>query len=160
MLLRHKGQVVKFIRLDNAGENKALEQLCARKRRNFDFEYTPRDSPQYNGKVERKFATLWSRVRSDLNAVKFPKRMRHGLWSECARHATDIENLLVTKNKKELGPSYRQFYGSDWAGVEYLHQFGEMGVIKTARKIQNKLENKGTTMIYCGRAVNHGADVH
>jgi len=33
-------------------------------------------------------------------------------------------------------------------------------VIKTARKIQNKLENKGTTMIYCGRAVNHGADVH
>jgi len=110
--------------------------------------------------VERKFATLWSRVRSDLNAAKFPKRMRHGLWSECARHATDIENLLVTENKKELGPSYRQFYGSDWAGVEYLHQFGEMGVIKTARKIQNKLENKGTTMIYCGRAVNHGADVH
>jgi len=34
-------------------------------------------------------------------------------------------------------------------------------VVKTARKIQNKLEtNKGTTLIYCGRAANHGADVH
>ena len=44
---------------------------------------------------------------------KFPKRMRHGLWSECARHATDIENILVTENKKELGPSYKQFYGSE-----------------------------------------------
>jgi len=156
-----RGKTVKYIRLDNAGENKALEQLCARKKRNIDFEYTPRDSPQYNGTVERKFATLWARVRSDLNAAKFPKRMRHGLWSECARHATDIENILVTENKKdELGPSYKQFYGSDWPGVEFLHQFGEMGMVKTARKIQNKLENKGTTLIYCGRVANHGADVH
>ena len=41
-----RGKTVKYIRLDNAGENKALEQLCARKKRNIDFEYTPRDSPQ------------------------------------------------------------------------------------------------------------------
>jgi len=67
---------------------------------------------------------------------------------------------LQRTRSNELGPSYKQFYGSDWPGVEFLHQFGEMGVVKTARKIQNKLENKGTTLIYCGRAANHGADVH
>ena len=66
---------MKYIRLDNAGENKALEQLCARKKRNVDFEYTPRDSPQYNGKVEQKFATLWARVRSDLNADRKSTRL-------------------------------------------------------------------------------------
>ena len=44
----------------------------------------PRGIPlsRYNGKVERKFATLWARVQSDLNAAKFPKRMRHGLVSK------------------------------------------------------------------------------
>jgi len=152
---------VKYIRGDNAGENKMLEQLCIKKKRAIKFEYTPRDSPQYNGKVERNFATLWNRVRSDLNAAKVTSDVRHGIWAECAsRHATDVENIIVTPKKTQVGPSYKQFYDRDWKGVRHLHQFGEMAVKKTGIKSQGKLRNKGTTMMYCGRANNHGEDVH
>ena len=159
-VLSSQGKTVRYIRGDNAGENKMLEQLCIKKKRGIEFEYTPRDSPQYNGKVERKFATLWNRVRSDLNAAKLSKDLRHGIWTECAKHATDVENIIVTPKKSQAGPSYMQFYGRDWKGVKHLHQFGEMAVIKTGMKSQGKLRNKGTTMMYCGRANNHGEDVH
>jgi hypothetical protein len=45
---------VKAIRCDNAGENKDLENKCLKNAKlcNIQFEYTPRDSPQFNGKAE------------------------------------------------------------------------------------------------------------
>jgi hypothetical protein len=87
------GCKVKTIRCDNAGENKDLENKCIKddKLCNIQFEYTPRDSPQYNGKVERKIAVLTGRVRSMLTAAGLPDKLRPKLWAEAARTATDVE---------------------------------------------------------------------
>ena len=69
--MKKNGTPVKFIRLDNSGENKALQELVDNDPvLNVSFEFTPRDSPQYNGRVERKFAFLWNGVRAILNAFK------------------------------------------------------------------------------------------
>ena len=46
---------VKFLRVDDAGENFALEKQCKRQNLNVKFEYTGPRTPQRNGKVERKF---------------------------------------------------------------------------------------------------------
>ena len=54
--LESKGFPVKFIRMDNGGENKALIELCRVK--GIVAEVTPPHTPQYNGVVERKFATI------------------------------------------------------------------------------------------------------
>ena len=48
---------VKYIRLDNSGENKALEQECLRLGLGIQFEYTAPGTPQQNGVVERSFPT-------------------------------------------------------------------------------------------------------
>jgi hypothetical protein len=58
------------------------------------FEYMGPGTPQYNGRVERKFATLYGRVRAMLNAVKATKVFGEGVWAEAAKTATDIENMV------------------------------------------------------------------
>ena len=79
---------VKYIRCDNAGENKSLEKRCLREGFGVQFEYTAPDTPQYNGRVERKFATLYSRVRVILNRSMVPSGLRQKLWAEAAQLAT------------------------------------------------------------------------
>jgi transposase InsO family protein len=73
------GRTVKFIRCDNAGENKALEKACLKEGLGIQFEYTAPGTPQQNGKVERKFATLNARVRAMLNHAGLPSKLRQGL---------------------------------------------------------------------------------
>jgi transposase InsO family protein len=80
----------KKIRCDNAGENNTLEKLCEREELGIQFEYTSPGSPQYNGKVEQKFATLYARIRTMMNAALLPRHMRDRLWAEAATIATQI----------------------------------------------------------------------
>jgi hypothetical protein len=61
--------IVKVIRCDDAGENKVLELRCIHAQLGINFEYTGPGTPQYNGRVERKFATLYGCVRTMLNAA-------------------------------------------------------------------------------------------
>ena len=46
-----QGKEVKYIRCDNAGENKSLEQKCIESGLDIAFEYTALYSPQFNGRV-------------------------------------------------------------------------------------------------------------
>jgi hypothetical protein len=56
-------------------------------------------TPQFNGRVRRKFATLYFKVRAMLNAAKLPAVKRKGLWTEAARKATHLKNILVSTRK-------------------------------------------------------------
>jgi hypothetical protein len=62
-----------FIRCDNSGENHDLQNQINDKHPNLvcQYEFTAPDSPQQNDKVERKFATLYGRVRVMLNEAGF-----------------------------------------------------------------------------------------
>jgi hypothetical protein len=53
---------VKFLRLDNVGENFALEKLCKQQNVDIKFEFSGPRTPQRNGKVEQKFQTLYGRI--------------------------------------------------------------------------------------------------
>ena len=55
---------ISFIRCDNAGENQALDQSLDPLVITLTFEYTPRDTPQHNGVVERKYQTLYQQMSS------------------------------------------------------------------------------------------------
>jgi hypothetical protein len=50
---------VKFIRCDDSGENKALFEECRPKGYGIKFEFSGPQTPQRNGKVERKFQTFF-----------------------------------------------------------------------------------------------------
>jgi hypothetical protein len=115
--------IVKIICCNYAGENKVLEQLYIQEQLGSHFEYTGPGTPQYNGVVERKFATLYSSVRTMLHAAKVTKELCQGLWAECAKTATDIENMVATPNK--LKPALNMFYGIQEPKLKIMRKFGE-----------------------------------
>jgi hypothetical protein len=85
--------IVKTIRCDDEGENKMLERKCTEAQLGIHFKCTGPGTPQFNGRVERKF------IQNMLNVARLPKFLHEGVWAECAKRATDIENMLVTPNK-------------------------------------------------------------
>ena len=106
--VRAQSYPVKYIRCDNAGDNQVLQLQCEREILNVKFEFTGPDTPQYNGKIERRFATLYGQVRAILNEAKVPDEVRNNFWAEACNHATNIENKLVNVGCNTS--AYEQFY--------------------------------------------------
>ena len=86
--LKLKGFDVKFICMDNGGENKALIELCRVK--GVVAEITLPHTPQYNGVVERKFATIKNCSTSCMSVAGLEDETRGALWA----HAMD-DNCIV-----------------------------------------------------------------
>jgi Reverse transcriptase (RNA-dependent DNA polymerase)/gag-polypeptide of LTR copia-type len=149
-----------IIRCDNSGENEALQALLKSKGFHAKFEYTAPGSPQYAGVVERKFATLYARVRSTLNSARLSQSLREGLWAEAAKYSTDIENSLVTTATKES--SWSRFHKKEHPFIRTIRQFGEVAVVDDWQKRGHraKLDNRGKPALYLGHAVDHATDVY
>ena len=151
-------KTVKYIRCDNSGENVVLIEKCKQERLGIIFEFTARKTPQQNGRVERKFATLYGRVRAMLNEaglVDKYEELRHRLWAECASTATKLENVVV---KKGLMPPYKAFFDKDPPFLDHIQVFGRIGVVHDAQKIRSKLENRGVPCMFVGYADHHAGD--
>ena len=86
---------VKFIRYDNAGENKKLEEKCDAEGLGISFEYTATGTPQQNAYAERAFPTLMGRARAMMNFAGFTTEKRKQLWCEAANTVTMLDNILV-----------------------------------------------------------------
>ena len=161
--MKKKGTPVSFIRLDNAGEHMTLrDSIRNSPDLQVQFEFTPRDGPQYNGRCERRFAVLWNAVRPNLNSAKLPSGMRHGLWAECGRYSQIIHDHLVAASSVAKGSTYQQFHGKELPALRYIRPFGTMAVVTLPKmgKLQSKSKDKGKLMIYVGPAVDHAKDVH
>ena len=158
MDLKAKGIGVQTVRCDNAQENIAAKKLLTEKGFDVVFEYTAPHTPQQNGKVERKFATLYNRVRATLNSSGLIGEIRDKLWAECANHCTNLENIAATERKGIDIPWVDS--KKNKRVLSNLHAFGELAVVKTAESIQSKAANKGMTVIYVGNSLNHHDDVY
>jgi Zinc knuckle len=159
--LQKEGKTVKKIRLDNSGENRSFAEECKKEKDfNVHFEFAGPGSPQYNGRVERKFATLYAKVRSMLNGAKVTPGLRQRIWSEAASTATEVENVLITTSKSK--PSYELFYGKPYPNLDTMRTFGELAIVEDNknRKIRAKLKNRGLICMYMGRARYHTSDVY
>ena len=126
--LHDRNTPVKYIRLDDAGEWKKLARECEESKekclRDVEFEFTGRDTPQRNGKVERKIAVMTRRIRSTLNSAKLSKAYRQKLWGECIMYLEDVENVLQSRKYEQ--PAYKAFFQKELEGLRALRQFGEV----------------------------------
>ncbi len=154
------GIVVKFIHCDDAGENVSFEKACLAEGLGIQFEYTAAGTPQFNGRVERTFLTLYGRVRSMMNAAKMPQKMRTGVWTECAATASKNDSLMVT-NTKPIS-SHNQFFEKEPKFARHLRTFGEIGIVTnpSTQKIKAKLADRGKTCMFVGYAENHASGVY
>jgi hypothetical protein len=127
---------VRFLRLDEAEENHALEKESKQQNLTIKFEYSGPCTPQRNGKVERKFQTMYGRIRAMMNDSEIDGEFRDGLWAECACTDTYYDNLIIKKNKKTS--SIELMFENKDKGLRNLKKFGEMSVATTKNKIQEK----------------------
>jgi hypothetical protein len=151
---------VKFIRCDNAGENRILEKATKDAGMGITFEYTAPGTPQQNAIVERAFATLMGRTRAMMNLAGFPKKKRNQLWTEAANTATKIDNMLIYEN--DSVHAHKKFYGTDPGYMRYLRTFGEIAITTNHENKQgrSKVEDRGRECMFLGYADNHANDVY
>ena len=148
------------IRCDNAGENIKLQSVLIDNNIAVTFEFTAPGSPQFNGVVERKFQTLYARVRSMLNALDFPRELRSALWAEAANFATEIDNFIVTTTK--VKSSWNAFYGGESPYARHVRPFGSLAIVEDyrTRGMRGKLDDRGVLCAYLGPAKDHAADCY
>ncbi len=70
---------MKRVSCDNVGENNSLQAQCVKERMGIQFELTPPGTPQFNGRLEPKFTTLYTQVQAMLNGAGLPKSLQGGL---------------------------------------------------------------------------------
>ena len=95
--LKEKHSVqVKRIRCDNAGKNRSLETMCKQEGLGIQFEYTAPGTPQQNGCLERKFATLYGQLRVMSHSID-----NRRLGTEAANIATVLDDVLLKWGQKK-----------------------------------------------------------
>ena len=65
---------IKYVRLDNSGENKSLQKECDKQNLGIIFELTAPGTPQQNSVVERKIPTLMGRSRAMILKAGFSQQ--------------------------------------------------------------------------------------
>jgi hypothetical protein len=134
LAIKHKVSV-KYIRCDNAGENGSLEKYAPYKARASNLNIWVQEHP--NSMNERK-----------------------GLWTEAARTATGLENILVSTMKQIA--SYNAFFQKDLRGLRNMRTFGKITIVNNhkTKKMRGKLDDQGRPCLLLGRAENHHRGVY
>ena len=145
--------------MDNAGENEILQWMIKNEYSGIKSKRTAPGTPRQNEVVERAFATLWSHIRSMLNATKLYAKMRTKLWAACARTATKLDNIMVKGS--DVWSPFEKFYKEVTPKFcNHLHTFGEVAIVKNhARQIKSKLKDRGIPCTFLGYAEDHAGDV-
>jgi hypothetical protein len=93
---------VEKICLDNSGENINMADAIKADGYNVTFEFVSPGSLQYNGVVERIFATLFGMVQSMLDEACVPMNLCCGLWAQVAMPLICVLILSHTRVKHLL----------------------------------------------------------
>ena len=140
---------------DNAGENQAFEWACNQEGLGINFEYIAPGTPQQNGHVVCKFATLFYQVSAMLNGGNFTPYLHSSLSAEAANTAMFLENHLTTPNRT-LNP-FQQFFGKGKPNVlTSMQKVGEMCIATFKDNPHRaKLANHRIPCIWVVYAENH-----
>jgi hypothetical protein len=115
------------IRHDYQNQNLKLQKELSNSQYNIKFEFTAPYTPQQNGKIECKFATLWGKVWSTMNSAQLPWILRNKLWAQIAKLITQLQNILISKGGGDSPYTMLHDKQPDW--LNNLHKFGELAIV-------------------------------
>ena len=151
---------IKYIRLENSGENRSLKQECDKQNLGIIFEFTAPGTLQQNSVVERKIPTLMGRSRAMMLTADFSQQDKRKFWCEVISTATKLDNIMVRKDRTK--PPFTLFYNHEPKYMKFLRSIGEMAVIaiNDGKKMRSKLNTRGRTGIFVGYADDHAGNVY
>ena len=118
---------IKYVRLDNSGENRSLQRKCAKQNLGILFAFTAPGTPQQISMVERKIPTLMGRSRATMITAGFSQQDKRKFWCEVISTATKLDNIMVRKERTK--PLFTLFYNDEPKYLKFLRSFGDMAVI-------------------------------
>ena len=98
-MICEKGYNVKYICMDNAGENKSLAAKV--KSLGITVEYVAPNTAQHDGVVERAFVVGASRGCAIISELKLSEDEKKQFWAECFNFAATTSNLIPFRHKGE-----------------------------------------------------------
>ena len=149
-MLKGRNMPCKFIRCDNAGEPVGLQAVC--EKYGVKLEYTPPYSPQYNGRIERRFAVVTQKAIAMMFDAGFNKEFRSKVWGEAVATAAFLGDIFPTQRSSI--PAYNLFNKEDSKWYPFFIEYGRVGMV-TSQKKGKKLESQGKPMIMVGYALQH-----
>ena len=152
-----KGKPPKYIRMDNSSENRKFAQICKKINPNIIYQFSAKDTPQQNGKVEAIIAATWNQVRALIDAVELPKQQRKKPWTEAFNTAIMMDGITVKQGECQCADEKWQGELPRWS--KRLRIFGEIGVVRKGGKL-SKVENRGFDGMFVGCSDNHGLGVY
>ena len=97
--------------------------------------------------------------RSLLNKVGFSCKIQKSLWAEAAQIATLLDLITVKPGKTKCPHKLFFWMSPNWA--RYRCTCGKVRIVKSAKTIQNKLDNKGCLCIFVHYpSSNHASNVY
>ena len=159
---RATGQSVQHVRLDNAGENKRLQQRSesADWKLGIHYEFTDARTPQRNCLAEVAFQTILCQGRAMMAHANMPMDIRYRVFQECMITATLLDGLTVIELGGITATRYVHWCGSNPQWSKHLRVFGEAGTFKTATRTTPKIANWGEQCIFLGYATDHAPDCY
>ena len=157
---QQNGLTVKFIRCDNAGENKLLEERAngASWKINIQFEYTARSTPQQNHLAELAFSTIANHGRAMMFRANLPEGVRYKLFPKAFGAATILDWLTPIELEGVVKTRYKHFKGSEPRFANNLRIWGEAGTVKLKTNMTPKIADRGVACMYLGPALKHAPD--
>ena len=154
------GTGIKYIRLDNSGENRSLQKECDKQNLGIIFEFTAPGPPQQNSVVERKVPTLMGRSTAMMLTAGISQQDKKTFWFEVISTATKLDNIMVRKERTK--PRFTLFYNDEPKYMKFLRSLGEMAVIAISdgKKMRSKLDTRGRPGIFVGYADDHAGNVY
>ena len=149
-------QKVKHVRMDNAGENQAVEKLC--KSKNITVEYTPPDTPKLNHMVERGFAIRWegAKVLMQNAGLKPNVKSNKIILVEAIKTASFLYEEGPRKGKEfSINELFFGIKGKERVKSKHFIEWGRFGFVCNKRTKTRKMESRGTAMMMVGYAMDH-----
>ena len=150
--------------MDNAGENLKLEARMngANWKLDIEPEYTAVNTPQQNHLAELSFHIIANRGRALMHRANVPLNYRYELFREAFATITQLDWLAVIEIDGVNKTRYKHWSQSDNDPkfAKHLRTWGEAGTVKTRKVTTSKLEDRGTTCMLVGYALNHDAGVY
>jgi hypothetical protein len=159
---KSEGNPVKYIRCDNAGENKSLQKRAngVDWKFNIQFEFTPRDTPQHNHLAELGLASIANKGRTLMSAANVPKAARGKLWIKAFDHATNLDGLIVTNIDGKEKTRYEHWYDKLPKWSHHLRTWGESGTVKIKTDTTPKIADRGIQCMFVGYSKDHDGDCY
>ena len=149
--LKGRNITCKYIRMDGGGENQPIKKLC-------DIngivpEYTARETPQQNGKVERAIATLKDWATADILRLKCDEKW----WGANMIHKAVCDNMMP---RKGFNNAYEPFNERPPVKDKDMVPFGAQGIMATRRKMKRNWTAKGEEVFMVGYTEDAPSDCY